>query len=129
MKYFEGKFDFQVDARHFGFKFTTADYIAVEYIALKKEGVKLGVTIMNVKAAPHVFGSISIHGSWLEMYREMEAAAKDHAEKELNGMDSNVHPTIMKAVPQEQAQTGELIESLNNINKHFRGAFASVINH
>ena len=97
MKSFEGQFQFQVDAKYLGFQWT-GEYITVEYSALVNNSKVERVVIMNTSAAPHVFGSIAIHGSWMPMFREMEAAAKDHAMKELSGMNSNVHPTIMRAI-------------------------------
>lgn len=52
-----------------------------------------------------------------EFVRQCEAAAKHNA------------ATHLETKAKEQQQTTELIESLNNINEHFRGALASVINH
>jgi hypothetical protein len=126
MKVFKSNFDFYVDPKYFGFK-REGTYITAEYAAIVDGNTIKQVTIMEVSASPDVFGFISLHEKWFEVNRLMDAAAKDHAIKELSGMDSNIHPTIMKAVPQQQNQTGDLIESLSNINEHFRGALASVI--
>lgn len=97
MKSFEGQFEFQVDAKYFGFQWT-GEYITVGYTAIIKDGKVGNLCITKNSAPPYIFGSIAVHGNWMEMYREMEAAAKDHAIKELSGMDSNVHPTIMRAI-------------------------------
>lgn len=124
MKIFESSFKFHVDAKYCGFQWASIDYITTEYSAIIDGDSVRNIVIMKLSAPPYVFGSIAIHSNWMEMSREMEAAAKDHAIKELSGMDSNVHPTIMKAIP-PQAQAGELIESLSNINEHFKSALAN----
>jgi hypothetical protein len=126
MKTFKSKFAFLVDSKYSGFEWT-GEYITADYTAIIENNSVRNVVITNTSGAPYVFGAVAIHGNWMELSREMDAAAKDHAIKELSGMDSNIHPTIMKAVPQQQNQTGDLIESLSNINEHFRGALASVI--
>jgi hypothetical protein len=97
MKTFKSSFDFYVDPKYFGFKRVGA-YITVEYAAIVDGNNIKQVTIMEISASPDVFGFIALHEKWFEVNRLMDTAAKDHAEKELSGMDSNIHPTIMKAL-------------------------------
>lgn len=82
-----GIFDFHVDPAHYGFQFVGAQYITVEYAALKREDGVVA-SAYNYKASPWLIGSLMRQGSWMAVDKEITAAAQDHAEKEFA---RNVH--------------------------------------
>lgn len=88
-------FDFHVDPKHYGYQWTEAMYIFVQYSALK-DGDRIIASIDSVTAEPWLIGSIVIHNSWMDVNKEIIAAAQDHAEKEF--AKGQVLPTIMSAL-------------------------------
>lgn len=78
MNVFANTFLFQVDAKHFNYQWKEAMNIEVEYSGFVADGVAK-VAISKVSAAPWLLSSIMIHSNWLNVYSEMESAAKHNA--------------------------------------------------
>lgn len=76
-----GDFDFHVDPKYFGFQWAEAMYIHAVYSAIK-ENERVISSIDIIAAEPWLIGSIVTHCYWMEVSKEMIAAAQDHAEKE-----------------------------------------------
>jgi hypothetical protein len=91
-----GSFDFHVDAKHFGFQWSEAMYIKVEYSALKRDG-DVVASVYNISAAPWLIGSITIRGNWMIVDKEITSAAQDHAAKTFDRND-HVNETILSAI-------------------------------
>lgn len=91
-----GSFDFHVDPMFFGFQWTEAQYITVEYAALKKEDGVVA-SAYTYKASPWLIGSIVIRGNWMAVDKEITAAAQDHAAKEF-ARNGQVDETILSAL-------------------------------
>jgi len=85
-----------VDAMHYGFQWTEAQYITVEYSAIK-EGDNVVASVNNISATPWLIGSITMRGNWMFVDKEITEAAQDHATKEF-AKQGQVHPIIMGAV-------------------------------
>lgn len=91
-----GSFDFHVDPKHYGFQWSEAQYITVEYSALiKEDGVV--ASAYTYKASPWLIGSIMIRNNWMAVDKEITAAAQDAAEKEF-ARNGQVNETIMSAI-------------------------------
>lgn len=90
-----GEFKCFIDAMYYGFQWKEAQYITVEYSALKRDN-EVVASVQTVKAQPWLIGSITIRGNWMEVSKHIEAAAQDHAEKEFG--NSHVDKTIMSAI-------------------------------
>jgi hypothetical protein len=91
-----GSFDFHVDPSHYGFQWSEAMYINVEYSALKRDG-EVVASVYKISAAPWLIGSINIRGNWMAVDKEITAAAQDHAAKEF-GRNGHVDETILSAL-------------------------------
>lgn len=99
-----GQFKFHVDAMHYGFQWTEAQYITVDYTALKqKDGVVSSVH--SITAEPWLLGSITMRGNWMAVDKEISEAAQDAAvkefEKQIEEPDdflTGIHPTIASAI-------------------------------
>lgn len=89
-------FDFHVDPMFFGFQWTEAQYITVEYSALKQDG-EVVASVHKISATPWLIGSITIRGNWMAVDKEITAAAQDHAKKEF-GRNGHVDQTVMSAI-------------------------------
>lgn len=91
-------FQFHVDAQHYGFQWPAGQYIDVEYSAIVNKGVVGLVSVTSVKGTPYLMASIGIHNAWVTVNKEIQEAAKDHAQKEFGKESNNVHPVIMQAI-------------------------------
>jgi hypothetical protein len=89
------KFSYHVDAALFGYQWKDAQYIDVEYYAMKNDG-KIIASVTNLSAPPYLFGMIVVHGNWLELMNGIEGAAKHNAEKYLG--TNNLPPAIAQAL-------------------------------
>lgn len=91
-----GVFDFHIDPSHYGFQWIEAQYITVEYSALKREDGVVA-SAYTYKASPWLIGAIMIRNNWMAVDKEITAAAHDAAEKEFN-RNGQVNETIMSAI-------------------------------
>ena len=91
-----GQFDFHVDPKYYGFQWTEAIYITVDYSAIKQDD-GIVASVNKISAAPWLIGSINMRGNWMFVDKEMTAAAQDHAEKEFS-RSIQIHPTIASAL-------------------------------
>lgn len=91
-----GAFDFHVDPSYYGFQFTEAQYITVEYAALKQEDGVVA-SAYTYKASPWLLGALMFRNNWMAVDKEITAAAQDHAEKEFT-RNSHVNETILSAL-------------------------------
>lgn len=96
LKALTASFDFHVDPLYYGFQFVEAQYITVEYAALK-EGDGVVASATTYKASPWLIGAIMFRNNWIAVDREITAAAQDHAEKEF-GRNKHVDETILSAL-------------------------------
>lgn len=92
----QGVFDFHVDPSYYGFQFVEAQYITVEYAALKQEDGVVA-SAYNYKASPWLLGAIMFRGNWMAVDKEITEAAQDHAEKEF-ARNGHVDETILGAL-------------------------------
>jgi hypothetical protein len=91
-----GKFAFHVDPVHYGFQWTEAMYITVDYTAIK-QGNDVVASVYSIAAVPWLMTSIVMRNNWMTVDKEITAAAQDHAEKEF-GRNGQVNPTILQAL-------------------------------
>jgi len=91
-----GDFDFYVDPMYYGFQWTEAMYITVQYSAIK-EGDSVVASANNITAAPWLLGSINMRGNWMAVDKQITTATQAHAEKEFN-RNGQVNETIMEAL-------------------------------
>lgn len=89
-------FDFHVDPMYYGFQWSEAQYITVEYSALKKDDGVVS-SAYTYKASPWLLASIAMRGHWMAVDKEITAAAQDHAAKEFN-RNGHVDETILSAL-------------------------------
>jgi hypothetical protein len=90
-------FDHHVDARHFGFQWTEAMYIFVQYSAIK-EGNKIVSSIDSITAEPWLIGSIVAHCNWEIVNKEIIEAGQDAARKEF-ARNGQVNQTLQALTP------------------------------
>jgi len=105
------KFDIPIDASLLSFKFKDASFAEVKY---SLDNATKEVFVYAIECAPIVLKTIA---NMPEFVRQCEAAAKHNA------------ATYLQQKAKEQGQTADLVASLSNINEHFRGALAGLINH
>lgn len=91
-----GVFDFHVDPVHYAFQWTEAQYITVEYAALKQEDEVIA-SAYTYKASPWLLASIAMRGNWMIVDKEITEAAQDAAVKEF-GRNPHVDETILSAL-------------------------------
>lgn len=91
-----GTFDFHIDPKHYGFQWSAAMYITVEYTALK-EGNEIVASAHKYSAEPWLISSIAMRGNWMIVDKEITAAAQDHATKEF-ARNGHVNETIMSVI-------------------------------
>lgn len=66
---------------YYGFQWKEAQYIDVEYTALKRDN-EVVASVQNIKAQPWLIGSIAVRNNWMEVSKHIDAATLDHATKE-----------------------------------------------
>jgi hypothetical protein len=86
-------FDFHVDPMFYGFQFTDAQYITIEYVALSGTAAEA----YTYKASPWLLGAIMFRGNWIAVDKEITAAVQSHAAKEFS-RNSHVDETILSAL-------------------------------
>jgi hypothetical protein len=91
-----GDYQFYVDPMYYGFQWTEAMYITVQYSAIK-EGDSVVASANAITAAPWLLGSINMRGNWMAVDKEITTATQVHAEKEF-ARNNQVHDTIMEAI-------------------------------
>lgn len=106
IKTISGKFAFHVDPMYYGFQWTEAQYITVDYTALKREG-SVVASVYSIASVPWLIGSITMRGNWMQVDKEITEAAQDAAVKEfkkigeaegISQMLSGIHPTMASAI-------------------------------
>lgn len=85
-----------IDAMYYGFQWKEAQYIDVEYSAIKK-GDEVVASVQSIKAEPWLIGSIAVRNKWMEVSNHIDAATLDHATKHFN-RNSHVDETVMTAI-------------------------------
>lgn len=85
-----------IDAMYYGFQWKEAQYIDVEYSAIKK-GDEVIVSVQKIKAEPWLIGSIAVRNNWMEVSNHIDAATLDHATKHFN-RNSHVDETILGSI-------------------------------
>lgn len=91
-----GKFAFHVEPKHYGFQWTEAQYITVDYTAIK-QGNDVVASVYSIAAVPWLMTSIVMRDNWMIVDKEITAAAQSHAEKEF-ARNTQVNPTILSAL-------------------------------
>lgn len=91
-----GEFKLFVDPMYYGYQWTEAQYVTIEYTAAKR-GNDIGAAAQNVKGQPWLIGSIAVRNNWMEFSREIDAATLDHATKHFN-RNSHVNETILGSI-------------------------------
>ncbi len=86
-------FDFHIDPLYYGFQFKEAQYITVEYVAMKGANAEA----ITYKASPWLLGAIMFRGNWMAVDKEITAASQSHAAKEF-ARNSHVDETILSAL-------------------------------
>jgi hypothetical protein len=90
-----GEFKCFIDAMYYGFQWKEAQYIDVEFTAVKRDD-EVVASVQTIKAQPWLIGSITIRGNWMEVSKLIEAATLDHATKHFR--NSHVDKTVMAAL-------------------------------
>lgn len=85
-----------IDAMYYGFQWKEAQYIDVEYSAIKK-GDEVIVSVQNIKAQPWLIGSVAVRNNWMEVSNHIDAATLDHATKHFN-RNIHVNETILGSI-------------------------------
>lgn len=91
-----GTFKCFIDAMFYGFQWKEAQYIDVEFSAIKKDN-DVVVAVQNIKAEPWLIGAIVIRNNWMEVSNHIDAATLDHATKHFN-RNPHVNKTIAAAI-------------------------------
>ena len=104
IKAISGKFAFHVDPMYYGFQWTEAQYITVDYTAIKRED-SVVASVYSIAVAPWLLGSITMRGNWMAVDKEISEAAQNAAvkefEKQIEEPDdflTGIHPTIASAL-------------------------------
>lgn len=90
-----GEFKCFIDAMYYGFQWKEAQYIDVEYTAVKR-GNEVVASVQNIKAQPWLIGAIVIRNNWMEVSKHIDAATLDHATKQFR--NSHVDETILESI-------------------------------
>lgn len=90
------KFKCFIDAMYYGFQWKEAQYMDVEFSAIKK-GDDVVVAVQNIKAEPWLIGAIVIRNNWMEVSKHIDDATLAHATKEFN-RNAHVNETVINAI-------------------------------